>query len=130
MDFYHLKAEHDENEIRKGFTVSERVAIGNAIKEKFGRNQGRPLKKDSAGALIKPVTKSRTEIAKEAGFSDRENYRRAKKVVENGTLELVEAVDKGDVSIQAGALIAKLPSDEQKEVIGKDRTTRPPIETL
>jgi hypothetical protein len=31
---------HDENELCKGFTVSERVAIARAIEEEIGNRQG------------------------------------------------------------------------------------------
>jgi hypothetical protein len=35
-----LQAEHDENEVRKDFTVSEQVAIGKALEEEIGKRQG------------------------------------------------------------------------------------------
>ena len=35
-----LIAEHDENEMRKAFTVSERVAIADAVAERLGQRHG------------------------------------------------------------------------------------------
>ena len=37
-----VEGEHDENELRKDFTNSERVAIGKAIEEQLGERRGRP----------------------------------------------------------------------------------------
>ena len=44
---------------------------------------------------------------------------RAKKIKRNGVPELVAAVYDGQVTVFAGALVAKLPADEQRELIEK-----------
>ncbi len=41
--------------------------------------------------------KSRDVAAKKAGFAESTTYRRAKKVVEEGTTELVDAMDEGRI---------------------------------
>jgi len=108
-----LLAEHDENECRKQFTPSERVAIADAIKERLGVKQGQ---RPTSGQLPRSE-RPRDEAAKAAGFNSTDEYRRAKKVVEDGVPELVEAMDKGEVSPSAAATVAKLPKKEQKKVV-------------
>ncbi len=125
-----IMAEHDENEVRKDFTPSERVAIGRAIeaflgdRRRFNADGGpRPT-----GAIQEnfPESKSgqqtRDVAACKAGFGNAKTYQQAKAVAANGTQELVEAMDRGDVSISAAATLAKLPPAEQQAVVagGKD----------
>ncbi|MBF0098766.1 MAG: ParB N-terminal domain-containing protein [Magnetococcales bacterium] len=125
-----IMAEHDENEVRKDFTPSERVAIGRAIEEFLGDRRrfnadGGPK---ADGAIqenfpeSKPGQQTRDIVAGKAGFGNAKTYQQAKSVVSQGTPELVEAMDRGDVSISAAATIAKLPPTEQQAVVagGKD----------
>lgn len=51
--------------------------------------------------------KTREIVAEKAGFGNAETYRQAKAVVNCGVDELVKAMDAGDVSISAAAVIAK-----------------------
>jgi hypothetical protein len=46
---------------------------------------------------------------------------KARKVVADGTPELVEAMDKGDASVNAAAKVATLPPAKQREVVAKGR---------
>jgi ParB-like chromosome segregation protein Spo0J len=101
------KGEHAENEIRKEFTVSERVAILEALARK---PVGHPS--DNRQDLV-----DKDEAAKLAGFSNRETARQATAVVREGVPELVEAVDRGAVSIDAAAAIVKQPPEEQKRIV-------------
>ena len=72
--------EFAENEVRKDFTPSERVAILGAIETKPEEDQ-----------VNSQNIASSDEAAKAAGLGNRENARQAKNVVEDGVLELVEA---------------------------------------
>jgi ParB-like chromosome segregation protein Spo0J len=99
--------EHDENELRKEFTPSERVAILQAIGRK---PEGRPGENQQDLA-------SSPDAARAAGFGNKETARQAAAVVNTGTPELVEAMDKGEISIDAAAQIAKQPAEEQKRVV-------------
>lgn len=116
-----LAAEHDENEIRKAFTVSERVAIGRAREESLGNRVGRPSKNEDEivpnSAQLKGA-KTRDLAAAEAGFK-RTSYSDASKVVDSGADELIEAMDSGNVSISAAAAVATLPKEEQADVVAK-----------
>lgn len=131
-----LQAERDENEVRKDFTPSERVAIGKAIERLVGKRQGARTDKENSNRELRKnfsevpnrkqdgenqKQKKRTEdmAAEAAGFGNRITYRQAEKVVEAGSPALVEAMDKGEVSIAAAAVVAMLPPAEQAEVVAK-----------
>lgn len=108
-----LLAEHDENELRKDFTPSERVAIVQAMNpQKVGGDRKSDQKQNLAND--RPTI---DDAAKAAGFGNRETYRQARTVVANGAPELVEAMDKGEVSPSAASEVARLPRNEQREVL-------------
>lgn len=109
-----VEGEHDENEVRKDFTVSERVAIGQAIEGSMAERRGRNNPQNVAELKGK---ETRQIAAKKAGFGNAESYRQAKTITDRGTPELVEKVDAGEVSVSAGALIAKQPVERQVEII-------------
>ncbi len=135
-----LEAEHDENQIRKDFTISERVAIAKAIEERIGNRQGK--RTDQAGpglpdkypevekdqgkpklqqnfAEVEPAAGEQTRgaAARVAGFGNHETYRQARTVVANGTATLAEAMDAGRISISAAAEVAEMPAAKQEEVV-------------
>ncbi|MBT9173485.1 MAG: hypothetical protein DDT21_01886 [Syntrophomonadaceae bacterium] len=47
------------------------------------------------------------------------SVKRAKEVIEQGTPELVQIVEKGDVSVSAAASVATLPFIEQREIVAR-----------
>jgi ParB family chromosome partitioning protein len=118
-----LRAEHDENEFRKSFTHSERVAIGQAIEEKIGSRKGSNQHK--AKELVENFPqaqkgeKTRDVAAKAAGFGNAKTYQQAETVVEKGIEPLVHAMDAGTVSINAAAELAKETAETQQEVLQK-----------
>lgn len=111
IDVDDLKArecERDENEEREPYTTSERVEIGKEIERLLGERRGGDRKSPaaksiSANAANDPNGRTIDIAAKAAGFSSGDTYERAKKVVDNGTPELVEAMDAGEISISAAA---------------------------
>jgi ParB family transcriptional regulator, chromosome partitioning protein len=109
--------EHAENELRKDFTVSERVAIGRAVEESLGERRGRPKENVQNLAQLPAGGKTRDIAAEKSGFGNAESYRQAKAIVEKGTPELIEAVDRGYVSISAAAELSRLPRPEQCEIV-------------
>jgi ParB/RepB/Spo0J family partition protein len=132
-----LAGEYAENEFRKQFTPSERAAIGRAIEAELGNRKGANLPnspKHSVSAIA--VTGNTVDLAaKRAGFKSTETYERAKTVVDRGAPELLAAMDKGDISIDAAAKIATqpkadqarivaMPKDEQREVVNRIRKTK------
>ncbi|MEO5346523.1 MAG: ParB N-terminal domain-containing protein [Magnetococcus sp. YQC-9] len=121
-----LLAEHDENEIRKDFTHSERVAIGKEVEAFLGKRQGQRTDIVAPELVenfpqVDPGIKTRDVAAKAAGFGNGKTYQQAKQVVEKGSPELVQAMDTGDVSISAAATLATLPPQEQKSVLANGR---------
>ena len=117
-----LAGEYAENEIRKDFTPSERVAIAKAIERKVGNRQGQRTDKELRGKIpeVAPGTRPRETAAEKAGFGNDTTYRQAAKVVENGTPKLIQAMDSGKVSISAAAILADADADEQEAVLELD----------
>ena len=89
-----LQAEHDENEIRKQFTVTERLAIAQRIAERLHGRVGNPELRANSGN-ISPIEQGRTKdiAAAKAGLGSGKTLEAAQKVVEHGATELVEAMD-------------------------------------
>jgi ParB-like chromosome segregation protein Spo0J len=115
-----VAGEHAENELRKEFTPSERVAIVAAIEVELRRRErrGRPAKEKPDGhPEFRAGAETREIAAKRAGFGSSYTARAAEAVVTKGVPELVEAMDKGDVAISAAADIAKLPASDQRQAI-------------
>lgn len=123
-----IEGERDENEVRKDFTASERVAIARAVEAALGERRGNPnLKADEAipQNFAELRGKETRQIAAErAGFGNPETYRQAKKVVETAVPEVVDAMDSGKVSISAAATIAKRPADEQRRIVAEENLTK------
>jgi len=114
-----VEGEYAENEIRKDFTPSERVAIGKAVEAEIGKRQGQRTDLEPVEDLpqVPPGTKTREFAAEKAGFGNARTYQQAKKVTEIGAPELVAAMDAGDVSIDAAAIIAQEPPEAQREIV-------------
>ena len=89
-------AEHAENEIRKDFTVSERVEIGKAVEAELGKRQGQrtDLASEGQGGLLElpgncPEFESgetREIAARKAGFGSDRTYLRAKTVAHHAAV--------------------------------------------
>lgn len=137
-----LAGEFAENEVRKDFTPSERAAIGKAIEAGIGNRQGQrtdiepPQNIAEVGlgpnaaelvddlAEVAPGAETRDIAAKKAGFGNRTTYEQAKKVVDEGSPDLVAAMDTGDVSISAASVIAGEPLDRQAEILKQPSEVR------
>ncbi len=98
-----------ENELRKNFTPSERVAILRTIGRK-------PLGDQRRSQNIATVDAA----ARMAGLGNRETARQAETVVDHGVSELVQKMDGGGVAISVAAKIATLDPDEQTAVLDLD----------
>ena len=113
-----VEGEYAENEIRKNFTPSERVAIGKAIEAEIGKRQGQRTDKGLPVncAEVEPGVETREVAAAKAGFDSASTYERAKRVVEKAVDEVVAQMDAGDLSISAAAVIAEQPPERQIEI--------------
>jgi ParB family chromosome partitioning protein len=108
-----LQGEHDENECRKPFTPSEKVAIMRAIEEHL------KVAKFCHG-------RTKESAATQAGFGNRETARQAEQVVDRGVPELVDAVDDGTISISDAAGIVDAEPEEQREAVDSVRKGEAP----
>lgn len=93
------EGEYAENEVRKDFTPSERVAMGLAVEEELGKRQGERTDrlKDHGPEVRKGQT--RDLAAERVGFGKRggKSYERAKHAVRHGIPEVVEMMDREDL---------------------------------
>lgn len=112
-----ISGEHAENELRKDFTPSERVEIGLALEQELGERRGRPSAEIPQIFAELNGKETRELAAEKSGFGNPETYRQAKKVVEDATPEVVEAMDSGAVSVNLAAQFVALPEDVKQEAI-------------
>jgi ParB-like chromosome segregation protein Spo0J len=113
-----IAGEFAENEMRKDFTPSERVAIAAAIEAELGNRRGQRTDKalPANGPEVVPAKETREIAAQKAGFASTTQFRRAKAVVEKAAPAVIEAMDKGDVSISAAAVLADEPAETQEAI--------------
>lgn len=98
-----LRMESDENEHRLDFTPSERVEIARRIEESLAGRRGsnqHQKKVDGQNFGDPPQGRSDEVAAKSVGLN-RETYRQAKAVVDSGQQDVIERMDKGNLSIHA-----------------------------
>lgn len=144
-----LRMEDEENECRLDFTPSEKVEIARRIEESMGNRWGGDRKSSvSNGTLEKPIGRAEEIAAKSVDMSHT-SYRRAKAVVDSGNQEIVEQMDKGDLSIHAAYEQVKQeknpkqhtfkitlynnPLDDAKNIlskVGKEYSTQLAVELL
>ncbi len=92
-----VAGEYAENEMRKAFTVSERVAIGEAVERELGERRGGDRSRVQQVAPRRG-RKTRDIAAARAGFGNPETYRQAKSVVAEAP-DLAAEVDAGEKSV-------------------------------
>lgn len=95
-----LRMERDENDQRVDFTPSEKVEIGRRIEEKLSGRNHRPSKESVQNFAQFKGEKSQEIAAKSVGMN-KESYRQAKAVVDNGDDELIHQMDTGEKSIHS-----------------------------
>jgi ParB family chromosome partitioning protein len=100
-----LAGEYAENEIRKNFTPSVRVAIAKAIEKQVGNRQGQRTELRGIIPEVAQGQRTREVAAERAGFGNDKTYRQAAKVVQNGSANLIRAMDEGRVSISAASIL-------------------------
>lgn len=109
-----VTGEYAENEIRNDFTPSERVAIATAIEKQMPERRGKRQNLDGFNGRTDDIA------AKRAGFGNRQTYRQAMKVVDNGTVKLIQAMDDGRVSISAASILLDADAEEQEAIVELD----------
>lgn len=98
-----LEGEFAENEIRKRFTLDERVAIGKAVEDMLPERRGLDSRSEKFKSTNIGTFKKKTQdiAAKRAGFGSHGTYEKAKTVSEKATPEAKESIDKGESTINA-----------------------------
>lgn len=113
-----VEGEYHENEIRKDFNRSERVAIGETIEKQLGERRGRPnIKEIQENFPELKGHQTRDIVAQKSGFGNGKTYQQAKKVINQGTPALIAAMDRDDLSISTAAIIADTPRIVQQEIL-------------
>lgn len=121
-----LKGELAENEFRKDFTYSERVAIGAAIEAELHGRHLATLKQNTAPENIPdrgslPHGDTRDLVAKATGFGNGKTYEQARKVVQEAAPELVEAMDRGEASVSAAAALLSNTKEDQAKIVAEGK---------
>ena len=106
-----LNGQFAENLMRKEYTVSERVAIVDALRSY--KHGGDRRSKQVRNSDVETLTVD--QLAKRVGLGGKDRYADAKMVVGKGIPELVEAMDKGEIAVSAAAKLAEAQHDEQTE---------------
>ena len=109
-----VAGEYAENEIRKDFTPSERVAIVEAMRT-LHRGGDRISEQFRHGGIEATTT---DHAVRRAGFTSQDQFERARRVVTDGAPELVAAMDSGKASVTAAATLATQPPGLQHEIAG------------
>jgi len=116
-----VEGEYAENEVREDFRPSERVAIAAAVAAEMGNRKGQ---RTDLAANADKLGKTVDVAARKAGFGSAETYERAASVINNGTPELVAAMDSGKVSISAAAIISQEDVEAQKLIVAEGNMKR------
>jgi len=109
------------NTVRRHLTPAQRDLAAQAMEElSWGQSPDRVAAKNSGGSSPAKKPKTRKQIAKETGATVI-GMNRAAVVRKKGVPELVQAVEKDDLSLHTAEKIARLPEEEQREVLASDK---------
>lgn len=110
-----LDGEIDENCCRKPFTISEMVAVVDTLRSySYGGDRRSDQVRSSD---VERLTLG--DAAKRVGLGNKDTYYRAKKVVESGVNEVVEAMDLGDLSVMAAAKLVEQKPEIQRSMLAE-----------
>lgn len=104
-----LKAERDENEERKPFTVEEKLFLAEAISKGLGRTQGKrvDLLPENSPEVEYKHEETRDIAAREAGLGSSATLRQAKKVVDSGDQEIIDKMNSSEITINKAHTLVK-----------------------
>ncbi|ERI90962.1 hypothetical protein HMPREF1982_03524 [Clostridiales bacterium oral taxon 876 str. F0540] len=107
------KLEISENENRKDFSFSEKMQWAEQLKKEYEKiakeNQLSGLNNQTSCDKILPNDKidSNKQVAEDVGLGNKETYRQAKYIYDNGSKELIKQLDDGQLSINKAYLTLK-----------------------
>ena len=108
-----IRGEFDENNVRKEFTITEKVAIWKAM-ENYQKD---PFHWKSRGLSESDRGHTRRERASKVLGISTDSLSKAKQIIEKGTPEQIEKIDKGK---SVNAIYKNIKLNEQKEEIEKN----------
>ena len=129
-----LRGTFAENDMRKDFTVPERVAILKAMERR--NNQGRRTDLQLREDIPEVTLPTREQAVVRAGLGNTTTARYATQIVDHGAEELVAAMESGKLPIDRAHLILNagdraeqkrilaLPAQQQREIISDLRQAR------
>lgn len=110
---------------RRHLDESQRAMVGARIRPLFEEEARQKQKGGQGGALLcanlhkaNEEIHSNTKAAEAVNVSPR-SVASASKVLEQGSPELVEAVERGEVAVSTAAVLAEAPKEEQKEIVDR-----------
>jgi ParB-like chromosome segregation protein Spo0J len=112
-----VHGEFIENSERKDLTLSERVALTDALRAYSHGGDRRSVQVRNCD--VEPLTVD--EAAKRAGLGGKDDYYRFKSAEEKGVPELMEAIDAGKLSVSLAAKLAGLPPEDQQESVRRGK---------
>lgn len=112
-----VHGEFVENSFRKDLTLSERVALADALRSFAHGGDRRSDQVRNCDDEVMAVD----EAAKLAGLGSKDDYYRFKKADKNGIPELMEAIDAGKLSVSLAAKISELPTEDQQESVRRGK---------
>ena len=117
-----LKVERDENDQRKEPTTSEKVALAEAIMERERKLAEERMKAGGqpSGNISGGSGEVRDILAQKVGLGSGKTLEAAQKVIARDIPELVEAMDRGKVTIHAAKNISTLPDEEIRSIDYED----------
>ena len=110
-----LHAQIAEDVMRKDYTISERVAIVDALRS---YKHGGDRRSQQARKCDDELTVD--TAAKRSGLGGKDGFARAKKVIDNGVPELVQKMDKGEIAVSAASKLADADSETQWLVCNRE----------
>lgn len=126
--FQHKKQHICDLQTTSSIRLSDRVIAGILLEKQLGNRKGSrsdllaSQKGDKPGRKCDQVRGKTSQFAAKAvGFASKDTYLRAKKVVEKGIFNLVNAMDAQQLSISIAAAIADLPPEEQEQLLTQSK---------
>lgn len=119
---YHLQTQVPIDSVIRLCSVSERVRVGEIIRQQMLNRRGRPVKNPKARKNISNFKgRSLDIIVQLVGFGNRITYSHAKLVVTQGCSALIQAMDNKQLSISLAAKLAKLSPEQQQILLRQDK---------
>jgi len=137
------QAENDENddEIRKSFTPSEKLAIARALEERMGERRGNPNiaktpnKSNVSGSRRiedEPAKGERTDdfVARESGLGGKDNLRMMKAIEANAAQVVIDELNDEGITINDAYSVCHMDKDIQEKALDYLTYNRDEVKTL